>query len=253
VLCCRERLWAGSVPKTTFDVANAHWRGADDERIMHTRQSILTHSGTQRVCESQSLWEPGGEEAKMNEGRRQVRRLLVLTATVAVLLPTNVECQNRKGFWIGFGPAYGWTFSDPYQGHNHKWGGMFIRAGGTINPRLRLGGELIGVSESVHEQRFNTTLMVQYFPVGALGLYGKAGAGLAEVDVLVEEADGSRALTHERAVGLTLGAGWEIPVFGIAVNAATDALYQTVGGIEDASGNSSVHWVLLASIGIMIP
>jgi opacity protein-like surface antigen len=122
-----------------------------------------------------------------------------------------------------------------------------------INPRLRLGGELIGVSESAHEQRFNTTLMVQYFPVGALGLYGKAGAGLASVDVLVEESDGSRALTDESAVGLTLGAGWEIPVFGIAVNAALDAMYQTEGGIKDALGNSSVHWVLLASIGIIFP
>jgi len=179
--------------------------------------------------------------------------LLAITVLALLVVPSPVKGQNRSGFWIGFGPGYGWTFNDPYEGHNHKWGGMFLRAGGTVNPRLRLGGELLGVSESANEQRFNLTFMAQYFPLGDLGLYGKTGAGWASVSVLVESPDGSRALTERNGIGLTLGAGWEVPIGGIALSIGLDGMYQTKGGIEDPSGNSTSHWVLLASIGIMFP
>jgi Outer membrane protein beta-barrel domain len=95
-----------------------------------------------------------------------------------------VKEGSRRGFWFGLGLGAGGESNDI---NSTGYSDLFyqptisLRAGGTINPHFRLGGEVL----SWFDERGDATaslssllFVAQYYPLSALGLYLKAGAGI---------------------------------------------------------------------------
>ena len=139
-----------------------------------------------------------------------VSALLVLGASAA----SAQHPQTRKGFWIGFG--FGWGSygigGDSVPSGLGREGSytVFLKMGGTINPHLLLGGELVGWSKSESGSTItagNTTLTAFYYPKPASGLFLNGGVGFSRVEV-----SGGGASAGNTGPGFTLGAGYDIRV-----------------------------------------
>jgi hypothetical protein len=90
----------------------------------------------------------------------------------------------RRGFWFGLGLGAGGESNDigaPGYSDLFYQPTISLRAGGTVNPHLRLGGEVL----SWFDQRGRATaslssalFVAQFYPLNTAGLYLKAGLGL---------------------------------------------------------------------------
>jgi hypothetical protein len=101
--------------------------------------------------------------------------------------PGLVEVKDgaRRGFWIGLGLGAGGEsndvggsgYSDPFYQPTFS-----LRAGGTVNPHLRLGGEFLSWFDEQGDATASLSsvlFVAQYYPLGSTGLYLKAGLGIA--------------------------------------------------------------------------
>ena len=122
---------------------------------------------------------------------RSVTRVI---AGLAVLIGATVGAawaqhpQVREGFWIGFGFGYGHSslscgsgcsFTDASKGGG---GAGFIKLGGTLSPRVLLGGEVNAWVKDVSgttEEVGNVSAALYYYPAAASGFFLKGGAGFA--------------------------------------------------------------------------
>ena len=165
-----------------------------------------------------------------------------LTALAAVLLTipfTEAVAQRRRGlyevrhdserhgFWINFGLAAGaenFRFANESGCHGsigtyQRCDELFkpslsIALGGTINPQVRLGGEINAWVYEHHNQDFgNVTsylvgglMTAQVYPVRQLGLFVKGGAGISRSGEEFSYAQG----VGETGFAYLLGAGYEI-------------------------------------------
>lgn len=172
---------------------------------------------------------------------RAIRLALVALAAV-VVVNDSAEAQrrrglvdvspssDRRGFWLE--GAIGWG-EESYRctpqicgagvpvGYTDALGKptLSIRLGGTVNPHLRLGGEVttwwnsysdfddIGEFD-VTETLTEVMAIARVYPVRDLGLYVKGGAGLGVTTASVEFGD----TDSETGFATTLGAGYEIKV-----------------------------------------
>jgi hypothetical protein len=176
-------------------------------------------------------------------------RTLTTVAVLAVTLAGAAQAQHRKGFWIGFGIGPGWTFSYGPNNLTYKWSSAYLRMGGTVSSKVRLGGESLGGSDG--EQTWaNGTFMAQYFPLGAIDLYAKVGAGLGVVEARRTVDEDTEQVTTKSSFGLTLGTGWEIPVGSVGTNVGVDWMLQTRESLETRSGT---HTIWMATVGIVFP
>jgi hypothetical protein len=123
-----------------------------------------------------------------------------------------VKEGGRRGFWFGLGlgaggesndlvgPGYSTPFYQPT---------VSLRAGGTVSPHLRLGGEVLSWFDEQSDAvaSLSSALFVaQFYPLTRAGLYLKAGAGL-----------GRNALDFDDGFGVgdtgfagLVGAGYEL-------------------------------------------
>jgi hypothetical protein len=126
--------------------------------------------------------------------------------------------DGRHGFWLNLGVGAG-TESFRFADEDGYTEGLTkptlsLRLGGTVNPNLRVGAELIGWSDSytddlgdqVTEYLGGLLLIGQFYPARDLGLFVKGGVGLSRSGVSVP----GPFDTHEDGFAWTAGLGYEI-------------------------------------------
>ena len=124
-----------------------------------------------------------------------------------------VKEGSRRGFWFGLGVGAGGESYDVRDGAGYS--GLFyqptvsLRAGGTISPNLRLGGEaLVWINEEPDavESLSSLLFVAQFYPIKSAGLYLKGGLGVGRT--AVEFWDGFDV--GDTGFAGLLGAGYEL-------------------------------------------
>ena len=148
--------------------------------------------------------------------RTAIRSLAVL-CVVLVTSSTALWAQRpqtREGFWIGFGFGYG-SFDvscDDCPDIDREGSATgFIKLGGTLSPKLLLGGEVTAwvKSESGYDMvAGNVSAVLYFYPVVTSGLFLKGGLGYSNYRES-NEFDGSF-----NGFGVVAGIGYDIRVGG---------------------------------------
>jgi hypothetical protein len=123
-----------------------------------------------------------------------------------------VKEGGRQGFWLGLGIGAGGESNDlvgPGYTEPFYQPTVSLRAGGTVSPHLRLGGEVLSWFDEQGDATASLSSLLfvaQFYPLTRGGLYLKAGAGL-----------GRNALDFDDGFGVgdtgfagLLGAGYEL-------------------------------------------
>ena len=116
--------------------------------------------------------------------------------------------QRHRGFWFGLGFGGGWNQFDWTFGNSGRGGASYIRAGGTVNQHVLVGGEALvwfrdgGDDRSV--ERVNASLTAMVYPGSRGGLFFKGGFGAASHDI---DSD-----TRRDGIGLTTGMGFDFKI-----------------------------------------
>jgi len=151
---------------------------------------------------------------------RPALRVLAALGVVAFAGGRRATAQHpvtREGFWGAIGFGYGHnsltasnaTFADSAQG-----GGVafFFKAGGTVSPSLRVGGEgnlwlkdVSGLTETVG----NVSAALYFYPAPRSGFFLKGGVGLASYEL--SQGNASSTTT---GFGLVAGLGYDIHLGG---------------------------------------
>jgi len=120
---------------------------------------------------------------------------------------------DRAGFWGGFSIGAGGESFDLRDGAGYSEElyrpTLSLRLGGTVNPSLRLGGEVlawIDEHDRTTESLTSVLFVGQLYPLATTGLYLKGGLGLGRNAV---DFDGGGGVGDTGFAGL-LGAGWEV-------------------------------------------
>ena len=135
------------------------------------------------------------------------------SAVAALLLLLGVSAapaqhaQTRQGFWIGFGLGYGTLGFSCDLGCEGREGSMsgYLKMGGTITPKLLIGGETNGWTKSESGTTLtagNASFAAYYYPMPAGGLFVRGGLGLSTLQITGADA--------ETGFGLTLGTGYDV-------------------------------------------
>jgi hypothetical protein len=163
---------------------------------------------------------------------RTTLRFLAAAIAVFILVPaSDAMAQRRRGLvdvsqpherhgaWLSFGLGAG---TDSYRydvdskfGHSLTKPSFFIAAGGTVNPHLRLGGEINAwVNEYTDASGYNITeslvgglLTGQVYPVRDLGLFVKGGLGISRSGA---DVSGGGYGPGEVGFAYLYGAGYEV-------------------------------------------
>jgi hypothetical protein len=95
-----------------------------------------------------------------------------------------VKEGGRRGFWLGLGLGAGGESNDigsPGYSDLFYQPTLSLRAGGTVNPHLRLGGEFLSWFDEQGNATASLTsalFVAQYYPLRTAGLYFKGGLGI---------------------------------------------------------------------------
>jgi hypothetical protein len=96
-----------------------------------------------------------------------------------------VKEGGRRGFWFGLGVGAGGESNDFAAGAGYTepfyQPTISVRAGGTVSPHLRLGGEIHSwINEEVDavESLSSALIIGQFYPFRTAGLYLKGGLGI---------------------------------------------------------------------------
>jgi hypothetical protein len=154
-------------------------------------------------------------------GASTFRRVLPLCAAGLMLLhaagAAAQQSPAREGFWAAFGLGYGANSMSCGSGcsvnPDAKGGSVTasVKMGGTLSPKLRLGGEVnvwvkdlsSGVSESVG----NVSAAAYFYPSPRSGFFMKGGVGVASVQLSQDNSTASQS-----GIGLLAGLGYDIRV-----------------------------------------
>lgn len=158
-------------------------------------------------------------------------KLLLAMGAAIVLIPApTASAQRRRGLvdvshrherhgaWLTFGLGAGresFRFSNVPGGYSNEITkpSFWLAAGGTVNPHLRLGGEINAwvnefdeAGEHITESLVSGMLTGQVFPIRDLGLFAKGGVGISRSGSDVEFGFG----TGETGFAYLVGAGYEL-------------------------------------------
>ena len=169
---------------------------------------------------------------------KRARRVAVLVAGLAMVgagWAAAQRPQTRQGFWIAFGFGYGSAklTCDSCAFDREGGGAGHIRLGGTVGPKLLLGGDVTAWTkdiEGITVSLGNVSLVAQYYPTPASGLFLKGGAGFSSVMF----SDGGQEASGS-SFGLSGGVGYDIrvgnnisitPLFDFIFGGSRDIKYQ---------------------------
>jgi hypothetical protein len=128
------------------------------------------------------------------------------------------QTRRRHGFWLSSGIGAGWDlFGQHDDGGSRGWSG-YTRLGGTPTDRLRVGAEVgywLRRQDELLTQRGNLIGVLQYYPTDLADVFVKGGAGLSIASEDWEIVPGVVAVDESVGVGLTFGAGIDIPAVWI--------------------------------------
>jgi hypothetical protein len=141
-------------------------------------------------------------------------RHLCIGAATAALLVFVAPPADAQGFWAGVGVGTGRqrVTCDICRGDGNGGWAVHAAAGGRLNDRLRLGGELAGWTDNTDDVRFTfftITPTLYWFPSARVPYFFTAGVGYT----------GYRATAGDEtiaasALGLAFGTGFELPLAG---------------------------------------
>jgi hypothetical protein len=180
-------------------------------------------------------------------------RILPLLLTLAVL-PAVAQAQSkpntRQGFWIGFGFGPGSTGVDCTQCDDSRANGFtgYLRLGGTLSPKLLLGGESNGwvnIASGVDEDMEFASVVLLWYPKSEGAWYLKFGLG-GMTFTSTDSVTGDKI--EADAPSFSLGGGYEIrtgrnfsivPFMNILLTAPASFKLNGIpaGGNEDISMN----------------
>ena len=164
---------------------------------------------------------------------RTAMRFFAAVTAVSLLVPASEAlAQHRRGLvdvsyrherhgaWLSFGLGAGTdTYrydADPHFAHSLTKPSFFIAAGGTVNPHLRLGGEINAWVNTYNDDvsGYNITeslvgglLTAQVYPIRDLGLFVKGGAGISRSGA---DVSGGYSGSGEVGFAYLYGAGYEL-------------------------------------------
>lgn len=172
-----------------------------------------------------------------------------LLACVLTLIWTNAEAQHpHQGFWIGFGLGGGINTADGFEGGRAGAAG-YLRMGGTVSPKVLLGGEAIGWGRTIDEVTIgagNTSFIVQFYPGSNGGVFLKGGLGIATIRVSTDIL-GVDVQATETGFGTTLGLGYDARVGrSLFLTPNVDVIWQTY----DIGGASADQAIVLFTLGL---
>ena len=143
----------------------------------------------------------------MRGTHRFLTLLTAITLTAISAATAQSHPQTRKGFWIGFGLGYG---SLGLEGASEREGAIsgYLKMGGTVGPKLLLGGESNGwVKDDLFGNALtvgNASFTAYYYPNPESGLLLRGGIGFATYQV--------EGFDAETGVGLVFGIGYDARV-----------------------------------------
>lgn len=153
---------------------------------------------------------------------------------------------DRHGFWINVGvgagrESYRFADEDDYTEGLTK-PTLSVRLGGTVNPNLRLGAEIIGWADTYNDDQGDRVteylggllLIGQFYPARDLGLFIKGGAGLSRSGVSVP----GPFDTSEDGFAWTAGLGYEVRLSRTLFLTPTIDLMQHRSEQRDAQGGT---------------
>ncbi len=154
--------------------------------------------------------------------------------------------SERQGFWLNLGLGAGTESSRLEPATDYTEGltkpTFNLRLGGTVNPHLRLGAEIIGWADSRYDADFEGNIrsylggifmIGQIYPMRNAGLFVKTGLGVTRSG---EDVDGPGDL-HEDGFGWTVGAGYEVRLSRSIYLTPTIDLMQHRSQIRDEFGD----------------
>jgi len=168
--------------------------------------------------------------------RHLSRCLAGITALAIVLVsaaPAQGRAQTREGFWIGFGLGYGSLGFDCSGCGTEREGAVsgYLKLGGTLSPKLLLGGETNGWTKSEGGTTLtagNASAVVYFYPSPTGGFFLRGGLGFATLSI---------GGFDESGVGGVIGTGFDIrmgaktsitPVFNFNWGSLSDGVSQNV-------------------------
>jgi hypothetical protein len=174
-------------------------------------------------------------------------RLLVSLATLACLGAAGLSAQSaqmREGFWIGFGfggGSAGLSCNLGCEGMSRETGfSGYLKIGGTLTPKLLLGGESTGWTKSDSAGttfQLGTLVAAAYlYPAPATGFFIKGGPGFA----VYRESNDTAGKASGMGFGFLLGAGYDIRVSrNISITPVVNFLWGSIGDLK--SGDASTQ------------
>lgn len=136
-----------------------------------------------------------------------------LVALAVALAPAAASAQGhpqtREGFWIGFGLGYGSLGFECTGCGNEREGALsgYLKMGGTLSPKLLLGGETNGWSKDIGGSMVtaaNASVVLYFYPSPTGGFFLRGGLGWATLDV--------EGLGSETGPGGVFGIGYDVRV-----------------------------------------
>jgi hypothetical protein len=145
------------------------------------------------------------------------------------------------GMWYSLGGAYSSTKADCRDCQEQEYvdtGSIIGRAGYTMSPRVRLGGEITRTyhqRSGAPDQTLTTvSAIVQWKLVRAVPIIIETGYGISRVSYSIEE-NGNVIDLHRNGIALNLGIGSEWPVGPVAIGPYGAMYVGTLGDVETAT------------------
>ena len=154
-----------------------------------------------------------------------MRRLLavILATSISAAAPVTAQGEantRRAGLWLtaGGGEARNRVDCDNCGEIERYWGGTgFLRAGGTLSDRVRVGGETYSWQRSFESSasyvRGLQGIILWYPAFPARGFFVQSGLGLARLRSEFER-NGSRVQAAATGMSVMLGLGYEVRLRG---------------------------------------
>ena len=172
----------------------------------------------------------------------------VLVGALLLAAGTADAQHPHQGFWIGFGLGAGVNTADGFE-DSRAGGAGYLRLGGTVSPKVLLGGEFSGWGRTVDDVTVgagNTSFIVQFYPGANGGVFLKGGLGIATIRVSTDVL-GVDVSATETGFGTTIGLGYDARVgSSIFLTPNVDLLWQTY----DIAGANADQAIVLFTLGL---